>query len=203
LLVRHGQNDHVKRGILAGWLPDVHLNERGRQQAEALAAGLQSLPFKAVYASPLDRTMETAQPIAAARGLKVIERPGLGEIDVGDWQGRSLKSLRRLRAWSIIQDRPSLFRFPGGESFPEAQARIVAELEALRQHHSGKKDMIVCVSHSDAIKLALAHFLGLPLDLFQRLIVDPGSVSALLVGKDHIRLVRLNDTRLGRSIEAG
>ena len=203
LLVRHGQNEYVKAGKLAGWLPGIHLDDKGHEQAQALAAGLKRLPLTAVYASPLERTMETAQPIADAKGLPLGARPGLGEIRYGDWQGRTLKSLRRLKAWSTIQNQPSLARFPGGDSFPEAQARIVAEVEALRKQHSGKKDMVVCVSHADVIKLALAHYLGLPLDLFQRLVVEPASVSVLLVGKSDIRLVRLNDTRLVRSIEAG
>ena len=189
-------------GKLAGWLPDVHLNDKGRQQAEALAENLKKFKLKAVYSSPLDRTVETAQPIAQTQNLKVIQRAGLGEVKYGKWQGRTLKSLRKLKAWSIIQHTPSLARFPNGESFPEAQARIVAELESLRQEYSGKKDIIACVSHSDMVKLAIAHYVGLPLDLFQRLVVQPASVSVLVVTKSHIQLARLNDTHLSQPPEA-
>jgi probable phosphoglycerate mutase len=191
----------VGSGKLAGWLPDVHLNDKGRQQAEALAENLKNFKLKAVYSSPLDRTVETAQPIAQAQNLKVIQRAGLGEVNYGNWQGRTLKSLRKLKAWSIIQHTPSLARFPEGESFPEAQTRIVAELESLRQEHSGKKDIIACVSHSDMVKLAIAHYVGLPLDLFQRLVVQPASVSVLVVTKSHIQLARLNDTHLSQPPE--
>ncbi|MFP3854373.1 MAG: histidine phosphatase family protein [Anaerolineales bacterium] len=201
LLIRHGLNDFVDTGKLAGHLPDVHLNDKGKAQAAALAANLKDMKLKAVYSSPLDRTMETAEPIAEAQGLKIQPKLGLGEVDVGRWQGRTLKSLQKLKYWSVIQNTPSLARFPEGESFPEAQARIVLEIEALRQEHSGKKDAIVCVSHSDMIKLAVAHYLGLPLDLFQKLVVQPASVSILSVGKNHIRLVRLNDTHLSRPAE--
>lgn len=197
LFIRHGQNDFVGSGKLAGWLPDVHLNDVGRTQAQALADGLAELKLDAVYASPLERTMETAEPIARTQGLQVQPRNGLGEIRYGRWQGRSLKSLRKLKAWGRIQLQPSLARFPDGESFAEAQARIVAEVEDLRRKNRGKK-IIACVSHADMIKLAVAHYLGLPLDLFQRLIVEPASVSALSVGKNHIHLIRLNDTRWAR-----
>jgi probable phosphomutase (TIGR03848 family) len=199
VFIRHGQNEFVGSGKLAGWLPGVHLNDVGRAQAEALAKGLAGLKFDAIYASPLERTMETAEPIAKGQGLNVQVRAGLGEIDYGRWQGRTLKSLRKLKSWGRIQHQPSLASFPEGESFPQAQARIVAEVEELRAQHSGKKAIIACVSHADMIKLALAHYLGLPLDLFQRLVVEPGSVSVLAVGKDTIRLIRLNDTRLIQS----
>jgi probable phosphomutase (TIGR03848 family) len=203
LLIRHGHNDFVGSHKLAGWLPDVHLNDAGRAQAQALAEGLGRFKLEAVYASPLERTMETAEPIARSQGLAVISRDGLGELKVGRWQGRTLKSLRRLKSWRRIQNRPSLFRFPEGESFAQAQARIVSELEDLRSRHRGKKSVIACVSHSDMIKLAVAHYLGLPLDLFQRLTIEPGSVSVLSIGSEHVRLIRLNDTRLVQSISTG
>lgn len=195
LLIRHGLNDFVRKGKLAGWLPDIHLNEKGQAQAQALAELLSNHKLEAVYSSPLERTMETAWPIARAQGRDVIPRPGLGEVKYGRWQGRTLKSLRKLKSWAVIQDQPSLARFPEGESFPEAQARIVAELEDLRQRHRSRKSIIACVSHSDIIKLAVAHYLGLPLDLFQRLTVSPASVTSLSIGKRHVRLLNLNDRR--------
>lgn len=200
LLIRHGENDFVRKHRLAGWLPDVHLNERGRRQAQALAEHLARVKLQAVYASPLERTMETAEPIAAAQGLEVIPRPALGEVRVGRWQGQSLKVLRRRKLWSLVQQMPSLARFPEGESFAEAQARVVAELEALRARHRGKRAVIACVSHADIIKLAIAYYLGLPLDLFQRLVVMPASISVLHIQDGAVRLLRLNDTRAAEAV---
>jgi probable phosphoglycerate mutase len=173
----------------------------GRQQAARLAELLGSTPLAAVYSSPLERARETAAPLAKALGLRVIPRPGLGELQVGAWQGRSLKALRRSRLWRTVQGRPSLARFPGGESFAEAQLRIVAELEALRARH--RRRPFACVSHADPIKLALAHYLGLPLDLFQRLVIDPASISVLLLDSDGTRVARLNDGRAAELQESG
>jgi probable phosphomutase (TIGR03848 family) len=202
-LIRHGHNDYVSKGKLAGRLKGVHLSERGRTQAEALAKNLSKIKFAAVYASPLDRTIETAEPIAAAQGLSVIKRSGLIEIGYGNWQGQSLKSLRRRKLWPIIQNTPSLARFPKGESFPEAQARIVAELDELRSNHGTQKAKVACVSHSDPIKLALTHFAGIPLDLYQRLIIEPASVSILIIDNNHVRILGINDTTATNSAGSG
>lgn len=201
-LIRHGQNDFVGSEKLAGWLPDVHLNETGQAQSEALADALADVELEAVYSSPLERTVETAQPIAAAHDLEVETRAGLGEVRYGDWQGRKLEELKEEDAWTLVQHVPSLARFPGGESFPEAQARIVSEIESLRSRHTDEEAAIVCVSHADMIKLALAHYAGLPLDLFQRLVVAPASISVIAIGEKAIRLVRLNDTQAVRAVES-
>lgn len=181
-LVRHGENDYVKQGKLAGRLPGVHLNDKGRAQAAALAAWFKDQPIRAVYASPLERTLETAAPIAEALGLPVIQRPGLLEMEIGAWAGKSLKRIALRKDWRIVQHSPSRFRFPDGESFPEAQARIAAELETLAALHKKPQAAFICVFHSDPIKLALSHFLGQPLDLFQRIAVSPGSVSTVHLG---------------------
>jgi probable phosphomutase (TIGR03848 family) len=194
-LIRHGQNEFVAKGKLAGRMPGVHLDPLGEQQAEALAAQLKPVRFQAVYASPLERTMETAAPLAALQGKEVQPLEGLLEVDYGSWQGASLKSLHRRKLWPVIQRQPSLARFPEGESFPEAQARIVAVLEMLRERHHSSKACVACVFHSDPIKLAIAHYLGLPHDLFQRLTVDPASVSLLAIGDNYTRLLKLNDNR--------
>lgn len=178
-LIRHGENDFVKQHKLAGWLPGVHLNETGLAQAQSLAHRMENLQLKAVYASPLERTMETAEPLAKAQSLEIQIREGLGEVRVGRWQGQSLKGLRRRKLWPVIQQTPSLARFPEGESFSEAQARVVEILEALRHEHPGKKDAFACVTHADVIKLAIAYYLGMPLDMFQRLAVAPASISSL------------------------
>lgn len=202
-LVRHGLNDHVELDRLAGRAPNVHLNEAGQAQAQALADVFSEIPLQAVYSSPLERTIETAEPIAGAVRLKVNSRPGLEEVDYGKWQGRTLKSLARTKLWGRVQRIPSLARFPEGESFPEAQARIVAELDTLLTRHLGKQDSFVCVSHGDMIKLAVAHYLGLPLDLFQRLMIGPASITTLVVHDNSVRLAALNDTRAGRAASAG
>jgi probable phosphomutase (TIGR03848 family) len=191
LLVRHGENDYVKKGRLAGRLPGVHLNEKGRQQAQAVAEKLAGAAIKAIYSSPMERAMETAEPIAKALGLDVVVRQGLIEVDVGDWQDRKLKGLKRLKIWRKVQYMPSVMRFPGGETFAEAQHRITQELQTLADQHE-PKDIILCVSHSDPIKLAVSYFIGQPLDLFQRLSIMPASITALYFGEEGSFLLTLN-----------
>ncbi len=188
-LVRHGQNDYVEKGKLAGWLPGVHLNAAGKEQAAEVAEVLGAIRLQAVYSSPLERATETADEIAAMQGLNVIVLQGLGEIRIGRWEGLSLRAARRRKLWPTIQYTPSLARFPEGESFLEAQSRIVDTLEGLRSKHSGA---IACVSHADPIKLAIAHYIGLPIDSFQRLDVGPASISELSIEDRSARLIQLN-----------
>ena len=191
LLVRHGENDYVKKGRLAGRLPGVNLNEKGRAQAQAVAERLAGAPIKSVYSSPMERAQQTAEPIAKALGLETITRPGLTEVDIGEWQDQKVKGLSRLKIWRVVQNRPSLMRFPGGESFVEAQFRICQEIQELAGLHD-PKDILICVSHADPIKLAAAYFIGLPLDFFQRLNVSPGSITALHLGEGSSFLLTLN-----------
>ncbi len=182
LLIRHAENDYVGKR-LAGRLPGVHLNDTGRHHALKLAAALCQGPIQAVYASPLERTMETAAPLAEAIKLPILPDPGLMEIDFGRWVGKTGKQMARTRLWKVIQGTPSQARFPCGESFVEAQQRIVAALDAIANAHD-EGDLVACFSHSDAIKLALAHYLGLPLDNFQRLSVSPCSISTVHIPKE-------------------
>ena len=191
LLIRHGQNDFFKKHKLPGRLPGVHLNEAGRAEATALAAALKNTKLKTVYSSPLDRAVETARPIAAAHGLKVIKREGLIETLLGEWEGMSITSLNRRKDWKTLQEHPSRFQFPGGEWIVEQQARLVAEIEALCARHK-PKDVFACVGHADPIKLIIAYYAGMALDHFQRLVVDTGSVSTLALGERGARLVQLN-----------
>ena len=201
LLIRHGENEYVKKGRLAGRLPGVHLNDKGRAQAERVAAALAKAPIKAVYASPLDRTMETAAPLAAALKLEVVARDGLLELDVGKWQDRKLKDLSKLKAWKSVQNTPSRFRFPDGETFAEAQQRIVNEIEALCLAHK-PKDMFACFGHSDMIKLAAAYYSAIPLDQFQRLMVSPSSITTLYIPREGVpRLVNLNHIPVAKEIK--
>jgi probable phosphoglycerate mutase len=192
LLIRHGENDYVKTGKMAGRIPGVHLNEKGQKQAQALSDALKDVPLKAVFASPLERAMETAQPIAESHKLTIMQEPDLMDTHVGRWQGRSWKSLRLTKAWKIVQHAPSRFRFPDGESFPETQLRIVNVLESILQKYNKPKDVIAVVFHADPIKLAVAHFLGMPLDHFQRLGCDTGSLTALHTSQTGAFLIKLN-----------
>jgi len=192
LLIRHGENEYVKTGKMAGRIPGVHLNEKGRKQAQALGEALKDVPIKAIYSSPLERAMETAGPIAFARKLKITQEPDLMDTHIGSWQGKSWRVLSLTKAWKIVQNAPSRFRFPEGESFPEAQLRIANVLERIVQTHKKPQDIVAVVFHADPIKLAVAHFLGMPLDHFQRLACDTGSMTALHVGEAGAHLVKLN-----------
>ena len=192
ILTRHGQNDWVKEGRLAGWIPGVHLNDAGIQQATDTAARLGQLPIRAVYSSPIDRCMETATIIAATWQLDVIPLEAIGEVRYGEWEGEKIKELAKTKTWHTVQYFPSRMRFPGGESFCEVQQRAVNALETLSLRH--EEDMIVVVSHADVIKLLLAHYLGIHIDLFQRIAVAPASVSVLhLLENGAVRVERVND----------
>ena len=192
LLIRHGENDYVKTGKMAGRIPGVHLNEKGQKQAQALADALMQVPIKAIYSSPLERAMETSAPIAESHKLTILQEPALMDTDIGKWQGKSVKMLRLTKVWKIVQNAPSRFRFPEGESFPEAQTRYVNTLERIIQKHHKPLDIIAVVFHADLIKLAVAHFLGMPLDHFQRLACDTGSLTALHVSEANANLIKLN-----------
>jgi len=191
LLIRHGENEFVKTGKLAGRLPGVHLNERGRQQAAELAKALSDVPLKAVYASPLERAIETAEPIAEGRKLEIQLRPELMDTNIGKWQGRTLKQVRRLKTWKIVQQAPSRFTFPEGESFLQNQTRIVSCLDEIAAGHK-PKDIVAVIFHADPIKLAVAYYLGMPLDHFQRLGCDTASVTVLFISETGAHLIKLN-----------
>jgi len=191
LLIRHGENEYVREGRIAGRLPGVHLNEKGQAQARALADKLADAPVKAIYSSPLERALETAEPIARRLALEIIQREGLTEIDMGEWTEQKVKGLARLKVWKTVQQTPSRMTIPGGESFFQAQFRITQELDWLASRHD-EKEIVVCVSHSDPIKLAVAYYLGLSLDLFQRLQIAPASITALTIGEAGSRLMTLN-----------
>lgn len=178
LLVRHGQTP-TTGATLPGRAKGLHLADKGKDQAEAVAARVAALgSVDAVYASPLERTRETAAPIAKALDQPVVRDKGLLECEFGDWTGKKLRDLNKLPEWQTVQRYPSGFRFPGGESFTEMQQRIVGGLARLTAEHPGQR--IVAVSHADPIKAAVAHALGTHLDLFQRIVVSPCSVSAIL-----------------------
>jgi probable phosphomutase (TIGR03848 family) len=190
LLLRHAVTEHTG-ARLSGWTPGLHLSEQGREQAAALAGRLGPVPLDALYASPLERCQETAAVLAEARGLKVETLEELGEVRYGDWTGRTLKELAREPLWKVVQATPSAARFPDGESLYEMQARAVQATERLRAAHPGQT-VAVC-SHADVIKALTCHYLGMHLDLFQRVVVSPASVTAIAFGPVPY-LARLNDT---------
>jgi len=191
LLIRHGLTDWVGHR-LPGWTPGIHLSDQGRQQAEALAQRLASLPIEAIYASPLERTVETAEAIAALHRLNVQIRENLGELRIGEWTGQSIEDLAKREEWLAIQFYPSGVSIPGGETMHEMQTRAVAELDLIRKAHPGAT--VAVVSHADVIKAAVAHYIGLHLDLFQRLVVYPASLTAFRFNKLGPRLLLFNDS---------
>ena len=192
LLIRHGENDWVGTDRLAGRTPDVHLNDKGKEQAAALAELLANQPITAIYSSPLERCLETAQPLATRLGLPVISEAGLLEVDYGEWRGGNLKDLAKLPEWKMVQHFPSSFRFPQGETLREVQHRAISTVDRLRHCHPNA--VIALFSHGDVLRITLAHYLGTPLDLFQRVIVSTAAVSLLSFVDDRPAVLALNYT---------
>ncbi|MDQ4125881.1 MAG: histidine phosphatase family protein [Actinomycetota bacterium] len=187
--VRHGVTSHTGHK-LSGWMPDVHLTDEGRAQADAAAELLSTMNLEAVYSSPIDRTRETAAAIAARHGLPVRTRRTLGEVEYGKWTNRSFKVLSRQKLWSVVQRWPSAVRFPEGETLREVQSRALAEVEKITEQHPNA--MVCIVSHADVIKLVLAHYLGIHIDLFQRIVIAPASVSGVRLTGDGPRILSMN-----------
>jgi probable phosphoglycerate mutase len=205
LLIRHATNDFVKTGRLPGRSPNIHLNEEGCKQAEALGKMLSPRPLHAVYSSQLERAIETAWRVAWPHNLTISIRPALADIDNGDFTGKELKSLSEDEAtkyvWAVVVKTPSQARFPNGEGMLDMQQRVVDALEAIIAAHpdldapveeekepekpkSKIPQIVAVVAHADVIKAALAHYLGMPFDNFQRLGVQPASVSAVMIATD-------------------
>lgn len=192
LLVRHGQTPTTGQS-LPGRAKGLHLSDVGHQQARDAAERLAAFPkIDAVYASPLERTRETAAPLAKKIGQRVSIHKGLIECDFGDWTGAKLVDLMKKPEWSTVQRAPSTFRFPNGESFTEMQVRITTALDEIRLRHPG--GVVVCFSHADPIKAALSHAMGTHLDLFQRIVVSTCSVSALAYGTGSPIVLTVNST---------
>jgi probable phosphoglycerate mutase len=190
LLIRHGITDLTEKQLV-GRTAGIHLSQRGHEQAAALVDRLKGVPLAGIYSSPLDRALETAAPLAADRGLEIHNVDGLTEVDYGLWAGQEFKELRKTDLWKRVQLRPADARFPEGEAIREAQARIIGSLETIVNNHP--QDCVAIFSHSDMIKFAVAHLTGLHLDLFQRLVVGPASVTAIHIGGAAPALIRLND----------
>ena len=202
-LVRHGLTAQTGR-TLYGQTAGIDLDERGRAQAGQLARRLTPVRPNAIYSSPLERCVQTVEPLAATCRLPVVEHRGLIEMHTGSWTGKPLARLRRLKAWSDVQQRPASFRFPGdGESFAEARDRAVAEVHRIARRH--RRGRVVIATHGDILRVLLADLAGAPLDRFQRIVVDTASVSVVTIdraGNPHVHLV--NDTGdLGRFTPGG
>ncbi|MFT4294259.1 MAG: histidine phosphatase family protein [Micropruina sp.] len=198
LLVRHGQTPTTGQ-ILPGRAPGLHLSDRGREQADAVARRLAGAGLTALYTSPLERARETAAPTEHATGLTAVIEPALLECEFGEWTGHQLTALAKLPEWSTVQQAPSTFRFPGGESFVELQTRMIALMERLRAAHRGQT--VACFSHADPIKALLTHAVGTHLNHFQRIDVGTGSVSVIdwpEHGAPVVRSVNSTDGPLGR-----
>src|ERR1700694_2593208 len=191
VLVRHGVTAHTGP-LLSGRMPGIDLSEKGVGQAEAAADRLAALTISAVYASPVERTTQTAGYIAARLGLEVQPLPGVIEADYGDWTGGKIVDLAKTDEWKVVQAAPSRAHFPGGESLRAMQARMVDALDAVVAAHP--HETVVVVSHADPIKSALAHYTGMHLDLFQRLHVSPASATVLDFHPYGALLVKCNDT---------
>ncbi|GEK22892.1 histidine phosphatase family protein [Cellulomonas xylanilytica] len=195
ILVRHGRSTANVAGILTGRSPGVDLDEVGREQAARAAERLAAVPLVSVLSSPLERCLQTAEIVAAPGSVPVGLEPGIVECDYGEWQGRPLKELAKEPLWSVVQTQPSQAVFPGGESLAGMQARAV---EAIRRHDAaveaehGTGAVWVAVTHGDIIKSVLADALGMHLDLFQRITVNPGSVSIVRYGTTRPEVVATN-----------
>jgi probable phosphomutase (TIGR03848 family) len=194
LLIRHGRTTANSAGTLAGWTPGVRLDDHGEEQAAALAERLAKVPVAAVVTSPLERCMQTADAVVAWREVPVSVDDSLGEVHYGDWTGEPLKTLAKQPLWKVVQQHPSAATFPGkdGEGLAAMQTRAVS---AVRRWNSELgSDAVYCVvSHGDVIKAVLADALGLHLDMFQRIVVDPASLSVVHYGDTRPFVERIND----------
>jgi probable phosphomutase (TIGR03848 family)/uncharacterized repeat protein (TIGR03847 family) len=193
LLIRHAVNDYVKTNRLAGWTPEVHLNDEGRAQAAALGARLAAVPIDAIYASPLERTVETAQAILEHHpDLKLQLLEAVGEVRYGDWTGEEIRKLAQRKLWRVIQINPSRATFPNGEAMRDVQIRAVNGIEKLIQQHP--RQTVAVVSHSDVIKMILAHYLGMHLDQFQRIEISPASLSVVAMSSGRPAVLQVNES---------
>jgi len=201
LLVRHGHSSANGDGVLAGRLPGIHLTDRGREQAAALAARFADTPLARVVSSPLERCVETAEPLAAATGLTAVLDDALVECAYGAWTGRPLRDLAQEQLWSTVQDDPEAARFPDHETYAAESLREMADrvvgcvrridAEVAAAHGAGA--LWVAVTHGDLVKAVLAEATGSGLGRFQRYVADPASVSAVRFGERHTFLLAAND----------
>lgn len=190
-LVRHGETDAARHGLY-GRSPGIALSEAGKAEAHRVADHLKSRPVVAIYSSPLERTMETAAPIAEALRLNVQQCAAFIEVDQGDWTGVAWQELHKNPDWRLYNTYRSGTSCPNGEMAIEIQARAVRTLNQLLELHSDQQ--IVMVSHADVIRAAICHYAGIPIDFSLRIEISPGSVSTLQLHRDGARIIELNRT---------
>ncbi|MDP9391891.1 MAG: MSMEG_4193 family putative phosphomutase [Actinomycetota bacterium] len=195
VLLRHGRTTANAAGVLAGWTPGVQLDDAGTGQVRAVGERLAKVPLAAIVSSPLERCRQTADAVAAGRDLTVQTDDRLGEARYGDWTGRSIKELSKDPLWKVVQQHPSAAVFPGdeGEGLAQTQARAVAAVRAWNATLGPDAVWLAC-SHGDVIKAIVADALGLHLDSFQRIVVDPASISVITYTDTRPFVVRVNDT---------
>jgi probable phosphoglycerate mutase len=192
LLIRHASNDVLKEQRLAGWMPGVHINAEGQREADSLAQRLAHLQIHAIYSSPLERAMDTAQAVAACQKLDVQIREDIGEMRAGEWEGKKISEVNETEIFKKLQKSPVGVHLPGGESIDEVQTRMVAAVDAIVAAHPNQ--MVAIVSHADPLKAALAHYLAMDLNQFQRIAISPASVSIVLFGENGPVVLKVNDT---------
>ena len=196
ILLRHGKSTANGSGVLAGRSPKVNLDDTGRAQAEKLVERLDGVPLSGLVVSPMLRCKQTVGPLATARGLDKVVEPGLSEVDYGDWTGKELKHLAKEPLWRVVQAHASAAVFPGGEGLAAMQARSVAAVRAhdrrIAAEHGDHAVWLLC-SHGDVIKSILADALGQHLDAFQRIVVDPASISVVRYTETRPFVMRVND----------
>ena len=200
LFIRHALVDAVGVSI-AGWTPGIRLNREGRLQARSLGRGLRGFAIAAVYSSPLERAQETADIIADQLEIAVQVCDSIGEIRYGEWTGWELARLRGNRTFDLFNSFRSSTRVPGGELLIEVQARVVGEIERLRNRHPD--ETVILVSHGDVIRAAIAHLAGVPLDLLHRIEISPASVSVARIGESDAELVCVNTAGTIREFRRG
>lgn len=193
LLIRHATTDTVGKR-LSGQTAGVHLNEEGKRQAQNLAKRLTNISITAIYSSPLERAVETAEFIAKSHQLQTIIQEDFLEINFGDWTNCSFDALQQQQQFQLFNSFRSCTRIPGGELMLEAQARMVAGLQQLCVQHPN--ETVAVVSHSDLIKAAITYYAGIHLDLFQRIEVSPASVSIVEVYAETARIMLVNGSGL-------
>jgi probable phosphoglycerate mutase len=191
LLIRHAHTDAIGK-LFSGWMPGWHLNPRGKREAERLTERLGKVPLAAIYTSPLERVIETAEPIARDHGLEPRVLQDLGEVRMGEWEGKSFAELAGASEWADYNQSRSSVRPPGGELMIECQARMVKTVERLAQAHP--EETIAIVSHGDPIRSLLTYFLGIPIDLLQRFEISPASISVAQVAPWGPRVLCINHT---------
>lgn len=192
LLIRHASNDYLKENRFAGWIPGVHLNAQGQREADALARRLQHISLHALYASPLERARDTANAVAICQHLDINIVPALGDGRIGEWEGKLIKEVEHTETWKQIQSKPVGVKIGGGESIDEVQTRMVGAIEKIVAAHP--KQIVAVFSHADPIKTVVAHYLKMDLNDFQRIIINPASVTVFFFDEHGAKLFCLNNS---------